>query len=112
MQRALPGSDVVVHVEPSDGSDPRERAHAAAVAVPGVREIHNLSLVDVGGRNELSLHVKLPGEMSLAEAHDVAEQLEAAILAAVPAVDSVQTHLEPLTDRPRRAGGDGRRRRG
>ena len=35
--------------------------------------------------------------MSLAEAHDVAEQLEAAILAAVPSVDSVRTHLEPLT---------------
>ena len=62
-----------------------------------MREIHNVSLVDVGGRNELSLHVKLPGEMSLAEAHDVAEQLEAAILGAVPSVDSVRTHLEPLT---------------
>ena len=97
VQRVLPGSDVVVHVEPGDGSDPRERAYAAAAAVPGVREIHNLSLVDIGGRNELSLHVKLPGEISLAEAHDVAEQLEAAILGAVPSVDSVQTHLEPLT---------------
>ena len=86
-----------MHVEPADGTDPRERAYAAAAAVPGVREIHNVSLVDVDGRNELSLHVKLPGEMSLAEAHDVAEQLEAAILGAVPSVDSVQTHLEPLT---------------
>ncbi len=93
----MPGSDVVVHVEPADGTDLRERVYAAAAAVPGVREIHNVSLVDVGGRNELSLHVKLPGEMSLAEAHDVAEQLEAAILGAVPSVDSVQTHLEPLT---------------
>ncbi len=97
VQQALPGSDVVVHVEPGDGSDPRERAYAAASAVPGVREIHNLSLVEVEGRSELSLHVKLPGETSLAEAHDVAERVEAAILAAVPSVDSVQTHLEPLT---------------
>jgi divalent metal cation (Fe/Co/Zn/Cd) transporter len=35
--------------------------------------------------------------MKLTEAHDVAEQLEAAIRKAVPALDAVQTHLEPLT---------------
>jgi cation diffusion facilitator family transporter len=97
VQQALPGSDVVVHVEPGKESDPRERAHAAAAAVPGVREIHNVSLVDVGGRKELSLHVKLPGEMTLAEAHDVAEHVEQAIRSAVPSLDGVRTHLEPLT---------------
>jgi cation diffusion facilitator family transporter len=97
VQRALPGADVVVHVEPGSESDLRERVHAAAAAVPAVREIHNVSLVDVNGRTELSLHVKLPGGMTLAEAHDAAEQLEAAIRQAVPAVDVVQTHLEPLT---------------
>ena len=96
VHHALPGSDVVVHVEPGEDSDPRERAYAAAAAVPGVREIHNVSFVEVGGRNELSLHVKLPGEMSLAEAHDVAEHVEAAIRDAVPSLDAVQTHLEPL----------------
>jgi cation diffusion facilitator family transporter len=96
VERALPGSDVVVHVEPGAVADLRERAHAAAAAVPGVREIHNVTLVEIDGRNELSLHVKLPGGMTLVEAHDVAERLEAAIRAAVPAVDAVQTHLEPL----------------
>jgi cation diffusion facilitator family transporter len=98
VERALPGSDVVVHVEPLEDADIRERALAAAVAVPGVREVHNLALVDVGGRTELSLHLKLPGEVTLEEAHDVAEQLERAVCAAVPEVDTVQTHLEPLTE--------------
>jgi len=36
--------------------------------------------------------------VTLESAHDVAEQLERAICAAVPEVDSVQTHLEPLTE--------------
>jgi divalent metal cation (Fe/Co/Zn/Cd) transporter len=66
--------------------------------VPGVREVHNLALVDVDGRAELSLHLKLPGDVTLEAAHEVAEQLERAICAAVPEVDSVQTHLEPLTE--------------
>jgi cation diffusion facilitator family transporter len=98
VERALPNADVVVHVEPLENADLRERAHAAAVAVPSIREVHNLALVDVDGRKELSLHVKLPGNLSLEEAHEIAEQLESAICAAVPEIGGVQTHLEPLTE--------------
>jgi divalent metal cation (Fe/Co/Zn/Cd) transporter len=98
---ALPGADVVVHVEPLDDAGLRERAHAAAIAVPRVREIHNIALLDVDGRTELSLHVKLPGDLALDEAHDIAEQLEAAIRRAVPEIEGVQTHLEPLTETSR-----------
>jgi cation diffusion facilitator family transporter len=98
VERALPNADIVVHVEPIEDTDIRERAHAAALGVRRVREVHNLALVDVNGRKELSLHVKLPGDLSLDEAHDVAEQLEAAICAGVPEIAGVQTHLEPLTE--------------
>jgi cation diffusion facilitator family transporter len=98
VERALPNADVVVHVEPQEDATLRERVHAAAVAVPRVREVHNISLVDVGGRRELSLHLKLPGELSLDDAHDVAEELERAICKAIPEITGVQTHLEPLTE--------------
>ena len=96
---ALPESDVVVHVEPRDaGEVVRERALAAALAVPRVREVHNVSVLDVAGHTEVSLHLKLPGELPLEEAHAVATAVEAAIAEAVPGVDAVQTHLEPLTE--------------
>ena len=97
VQAALPEADVVVHVEPAetDGAV-RERAHAAALGVPRVREVHNVSVVSVDSGTELSLHLKLPGELSLEEAHSIAEQVERAIEQAVPEVSSVQTHLEPL----------------
>src|SRR5215210_9518742 len=95
---ARSGSDVVVHVEPLDDASVRERAHAAALSVRRVREIHNLALVEVDGRTELSLHLKLPGELPLETAHDVAEEVERAIRAAVPEIDAVQSHLEPLTE--------------
>jgi len=98
VERALPNADVVVHVEPQEDATLRERVHAAAVAVPRVREVHNIALVDVEGRTELSLHLKLPGELSLDEAHDVAEELERAIHKAIPEIAGVQTHLEPLTE--------------
>jgi cation diffusion facilitator family transporter len=97
LNAALPGSDVVVHVEPQeDEAAIRDRTHAAALEVPSVREVHNVTVLDVGGHTEVSLHLKLPGELTLEEAHEVANQVESAIAAAVPEVDSVQTHIEPL----------------
>jgi cation diffusion facilitator family transporter len=99
VQQALPDADVVVHVEPATGDTAiRDRAHAAALDVPRVREIHNVSVLDVPGGTELSLHLKLPGDLSLEEAHQVATEVERAIVDAVPEVDSVQTHLEPLAE--------------
>ena len=96
---ALPGIDVVVHVEPQ-GTDAaiRERVLAAALTVSRVREIHNLTVLDVNGSIEVSLHVKLPGELPLDRAHEIAEQVEAAILTQVAEVRSVQTHLEPISE--------------
>jgi cation diffusion facilitator family transporter len=98
LHEALPESDVVVHVEPQDEAAIRDRAHAAALGVPHVREVHNVNVLDVGGQTEVSLHLKLPGTLSLEDAHDVATEVEDAITSAVPEVDSVQTHLEPLAE--------------
>ena len=99
LHEALPGSDVVVHVEPAEDEEAiRDRAHAAALGVPRVREVHNVSVLRVGGSTDVSLHLKLPGDLTLEEAHEVATEVEQAITAAVPEVDSVQTHLEPLAE--------------
>jgi divalent metal cation (Fe/Co/Zn/Cd) transporter len=99
VQRAVPEADVVVHVEPEETAGAvRERAHAAALGVPRVREVHNVSVLAVGGGTELSLHLKLPGDLSLDEAHSIAEEVERAITAAVPEISSVQSHLEPLAE--------------
>ena len=96
---ALPGSDVVVHVEPrEDDAAIRDRAHSAALGVPRVREVHNVSVLDVAGKTQVSLHLKLPGDLRLDEAHEVATQVERAIVAAAPEVDAVRTHLEPLAE--------------
>jgi cation diffusion facilitator family transporter len=94
----LPDADVLVHVEPASvEGDLRERATVAALGVPDVREVHNVRLMQVGDGFELSLHVKLPRDHTLGEAHDIVERLEAAILAAVPEVRAIHTHIEPLS---------------
>jgi cation diffusion facilitator family transporter len=100
VRRALPEADVIVHVEPQPPEDVeiRERAQEAALHVANVREIHNVNVLTVDGRTEISLHLKLPGTLSLGEAHGVAEQVEDTILDAVPEATMVRTHLEPLAE--------------
>ena len=68
------------------------------MSVPRVREIHNLSVIELPDGFEVSLHLKLPGELALGEAHEIAEQVERAIVAGVPEIAAVQTHLEPLAE--------------
>ncbi len=94
---ALPTADVVVHVEPLDAAgDLRERATAAALGVPDVREVHNVRVMNVAGGHELSLHVKLPSGLTLQHAHTIVTRLETAIAADVPELSRVFTHIEPL----------------
>jgi cation diffusion facilitator family transporter len=99
VQRELPESDVVVHVEPAeDEAALRERVHAAALSVLGVREVHNLRVVTLDDGLQVALHLKLPGDLPLEEAHELASKVERAIGSSVPEVVSVQTHLEPLRE--------------
>jgi divalent metal cation (Fe/Co/Zn/Cd) transporter len=88
---------VVVHVEPTEAEGGiRERATAAAGAIPEVREMHNVRVMRLPEGYELSLHVKLPRELSLDEAHGVVERLEQRVNAEVPELRTVHTHIEPL----------------
>ncbi len=99
VRRALPGIDVVVHLEPRrEGLALRDVALATALAEPLVRDVHDISIYRHGNSESVSLHLKLEPDVPLSEAHDVAERVEA-VLRAQAGVDDVHTHLEPL-ERP------------
>jgi cation diffusion facilitator family transporter len=96
IERVLPNSDVVVHVEPRRrGLTLRDRVLAIALSEPAVSEAHDITIFDHGGQHSVSLHLKLPADSSLANAHEIAERVERAI-GALPTVSDVRTHLEPL----------------
>ena len=102
VERALPGSDVVVHVEPRrSGLGLRDRVLAIALSEPQVKEAHDITVYEDGERASVSLHLKFPDDLDLRSAHEIAERVEAAIRER-PGVEDVQTHLEPL-ERPLQA---------
>ncbi|HEY1834621.1 MAG TPA: cation diffusion facilitator family transporter [Solirubrobacteraceae bacterium] len=100
LERALPGSDVVVHVEPRRaGLDLRDRVLAIALSEPDVKEAHDITVFEHDdGRSSVSLHLKFPDELDLHAAHEIAERVEREISERDEVAD-VQTHLEPL-ERP------------
>ena len=99
LERVLPGGDVVVHIEPGQVEGAlREQVRAAAMSVPGVRELHNLSVIELPDGARVALHLKVPGDVPLMEAHGLAEEVERAIVEGVPQVVEVQSHLEPLAE--------------
>jgi cation diffusion facilitator family transporter len=99
VEGALPGSDVVVHVEPRrSGLDLRDRVLAIALAEPLVKEAHDITILEQEGLVSVALHLKFPDDLDLRTAHAVAERVERAI-SAMPGVTDAQTHLEPL-ERP------------
>ncbi len=85
-------AQVASRARSASGRSPRRSACRS------VREIHNLTVLEVGQGVEISLHLKLPGDLRLDEAHDIAESVEQEILGAVPEAREVQTHLEPLAE--------------
>jgi cation diffusion facilitator family transporter len=99
--RAVPGTDVVVHVEPvSETSGLVERVTAAASRIEGIREVHNVLVhaFSEGGRENLhvTFHAKVEPGTRLEHAHDLSERLEDAVRADLGSDVRVDSHLEPL----------------
>jgi divalent metal cation (Fe/Co/Zn/Cd) transporter len=101
ISRAVPGVDVVVHVEPiSETSSYVERAQAAASRAEGVHEVHNVvvhSFDDSEGRKlHVTLHAKVDRGLSIQQAHDLSDRIEAIVRSELGDQVRVDSHLEPL----------------
>ncbi|HEY8258987.1 MAG TPA: cation diffusion facilitator family transporter [Gemmatimonadales bacterium] len=67
-----------------------------ARAGEGVR-YHALRTRQAGARRFISFHILVPGDWSVQKGHDLLEEIEEEVRAAVPN-SSVDTHLEPIED--------------
>ncbi|HEX2971398.1 MAG TPA: cation diffusion facilitator family transporter [Tepidisphaeraceae bacterium] len=70
---------------------------AAAEAVPGVCNCHNVRVRSSGPQLFVDAHVLVDGQMSLAQAHELTERVENAIQQVAPHAD-VTVHPEPTTE--------------
>jgi cation diffusion facilitator family transporter len=94
----LPELDLTVLVEgQSQPSDLVERVHAAAARNGGVRDLHNVTVErESDGSLHLTMHAKLPGDMSLALASKTSARLEKTLRTELPEATRIDIHLEPM----------------
>ena len=74
---------------------PAEMLEPLAAAVPGVLRVHDLRSRGRRDAIYVDLTVHLDGAMSLHEAHEVADRIEAVLEEAHPEIVDVVVHLEP-----------------
>src|SRR5262252_1429276 len=93
-----PDLELALVVEPqSEESNLVERVHAAAAGLEMIRDLHNVTVErEREGNLHLSMHVKLPGTMTLDEAAGASTDLERRLRQEFPDVARVDVHLEPL----------------
>jgi cation diffusion facilitator family transporter len=101
IEKVMPGTDVIVHVEPAPETGGLiERAQAAASRVPGAREVHNVSIHslprDATHGLHVTLHAKVDSGTSLTAAHELSERVEEAVQLELGDNVRVDAHIEPL----------------
>lgn len=97
----LPTLDLSVLVEGQAlQGDLVERIHAAAARNGGVRDLHNVTVErEADGSLHLTMHAKLPGDMTLAKASQASDALEETLRAELPDATRIDIHLEPMEPR-------------
>jgi len=72
----------------------RQKIIATANSVEGGHEVHHMISEYVGPKLAIDMHINLPGDASLDEAHDISDRIIAA-LEDLPEVDRAYIHVEP-----------------
>jgi divalent metal cation (Fe/Co/Zn/Cd) transporter len=94
IQQAMPGTDVVVHVEPI-ASEEELPATVRLVASRFGLGAHSIHSFEKGGKLSLALHLEVDGGMGLDAAHELVSKFEQELRVALPVVERIASHIEP-----------------
>jgi cation diffusion facilitator family transporter len=96
VSRLIGQGDVVVHVDPVRRSGENLSQTVGAVSARLGLRTHEVHAHEIGGRYFVDLHVEVPADLELREAHDRVSQLEEAVRGELPRVAEVHSHIEPI----------------
>ena len=99
IKRELPAADIVVHVEPAEGTGEDLLAAARRVATAHGAAAHNLLVYEEAERLVLEMHLEMDATLPLAHAHDRSQQIDEELRRTYPRLVRVMTHIEPAGDK-------------
>jgi divalent metal cation (Fe/Co/Zn/Cd) transporter len=95
LKDSLVNVDATIHIEPSDKGMKMDEVVQKLASVEGVKEVHEISTIFVGGKLYITLHVYVNPEMTLEEAHKIAETIEQNMHSEIKQLENVTVHVEP-----------------
>jgi divalent metal cation (Fe/Co/Zn/Cd) transporter len=95
-----PNARVSVDTEPvkSERESIWSAVKDAAEGAPGSRGAHNIHIQTVDGKLYVDLHLEVSANMTVKQAHDVADEVEKRIKAINPNISGVTVHIESASD--------------
>ncbi len=87
--------DATIHIEPAEEETKAKQLVETLATVENVKEVHNIITVYARGRLYITLHAYVDPNLSVQEAHAIAEKIENNIHAAIKQLASVTVHVEP-----------------
>lgn len=95
LKDAFGNVDATIHIEPSDKERKMDQLVEKLATVDGVKEVHEISTIYIGGKLYITLHAYVNPELSVEEAHKIAENIERRMQAEIKSLENVTVHVEP-----------------
>lgn len=96
----FPSARVTVHTEPVGNNQEQiwKLVKDVADGTPGSRGVHNIHIQRIRRELCIDLHLEVSANMTVKQAHDVADQVEKKIKAADSNISEVTVHIESASD--------------
>jgi cation diffusion facilitator family transporter len=95
LKQALGNVDATIHIEPSEKESKLDELVEKLAMADGVKQVHEISTIYTGGKFYITLHVYVDPELSVEEAHKIAETIEGRLKAEIKPLENVTVHVEP-----------------
>ncbi|HKM60716.1 MAG TPA: cation diffusion facilitator family transporter [Candidatus Bathyarchaeia archaeon] len=95
LKHALGNVDATIHIEPSEKESKLDQLVERLATVDGVKQVHEISTVYTGGKFYITLHAYVDPELSVEEAHKIAQTIEIRLQAEIKPLENVTVHVEP-----------------
>ncbi|MCS7124171.1 MAG: cation-efflux pump [Candidatus Bathyarchaeota archaeon] len=103
LKRILGVAEVVIHVEPLGKEMLTEKlVEKLSKEIEGVKDVHDVNVVYSKGKLYLTLHAQVDPDLSVHEAHELAERIEQKLSQKIENVGNVTVHIEPFDSKVQR----------
>jgi|WetSurMetagenome_2_1015567.scaffolds.fasta_scaffold07398_2 cation diffusion facilitator family transporter len=97
LKEVLGNVETTTHIEPSEKDAKMDQLVAQLATIDGVKEVHEISTIFTNGKFYITLHAYVNPELSVEEAHKIAENIEHRMRAEIKPLENVTVHVEPST---------------